>query len=72
MKHPGYMYRGFVFAISKRGITLSFIYAELLKRREMFYDNLQTHIWMEIGIDHSDNPYITIKARSEISLVQKG
>jgi hypothetical protein len=42
------------------------------KRREMFYDNLQTHIWMEIGIDHSDNPYIMIKARSEMPLVQKG
>jgi hypothetical protein len=27
---------------------------------------------MEIGIDHSDNPYITTKARSEIPLVQKG
>jgi hypothetical protein len=38
----------------------------------MFYDNLQTHIWMEIGIDRSDNPYIMIKARSEMPLVQKG
>ena len=47
------------------------MYCSLMQfqREEMWIHNRITYIRVEVSIDHSNNPYVSIKARSEMPLM---